>query len=175
MEINLLLWIQGIRTPFLDSVLAFITHLGSGGFVWILVSFYYLFVKKDKKTGVSIILALTMVLIICLLIIKPAVARTRPFDIYKGIELAINAPKDYSFPSGHTASSIACITVLYRMRKKSFIPFLMLAILISFSRMYLFVHYPSDILFGALFGVLFGYISVNIVNKKFKATGGVGD
>lgn len=171
MDLSVLLAIQNLRNPIGDFLFPIITYMGSGGIIWILLSMYYIFIKKDRKTGVTIIIALILVSIVCLGIIKPIVHRARPFEVYNHISLIIKKPADYSFPSGHTSSSIAAVTVLYLLRKKSFVPFLVIAVLISFSRMYLFVHYPSDILVGALFGLLFGYLAVTLSNKYFPKFG----
>lgn len=105
-------------------------------------------------------------LILCLLIgnlfLKPVVARVRPFDINTAIDILIKKPLDFSFPSGHTMSSFAAATVLIYMDKKIGAISLILATIIGFSRLYLYVHYPSDVVIGLLIGVLLGIISIKL-------------
>ena len=97
---------------------------------------------------------------------KPLIARTRPFDAnnLKDI-LLIKAPKDYSFPSGHTMASFAAATVLIYMNRKVGIVAMVLAVLIAFSRLYLYVHYPSDVFAGMIFGILSAIISIKLLAK----------
>ncbi|WP_101772866.1 phosphatase PAP2 family protein [Peptostreptococcus faecalis] len=154
-----------------DAFFVFITYLGEGGFIWILLALFLILLKKEYRLGISMFVALSLVGIVCLLIVKPMVARERPFYYVEGIQLLIKKPTDFSFPSGHTASSFAAVTVLFLNKSKSFKPTLVLAVLISFSRLYLYVHYPSDVLFGIIFGVLLAYIAnkvVNEISKKIK-------
>ena len=103
-------------------------------------------------------------LILCNGILKNLVARTRPCDVNKSIQLLIKRPWNYSFPSGHTAASFASVTALYLAgEKKLWKPALALGCVIAFSRMYLYVHYPTDILGGALIGIFSGFVGAKIV------------
>lgn len=111
-------------------------------------------------------LALLGSLIINNLILKNLIARIRPYEIINGLVPLIEKPTDYSFPSGHTGSSFAAACILYRKLPKRFgIPALLLAMLIGFSRLYLGVHYPSDVLFGIISGVGISYVA-EIVTAK---------
>jgi undecaprenyl-diphosphatase len=92
------------------------------------------------------------------MILKPLVARIRPCDVNTAVQLLIARPTDYSFPSGHTAASFAATFALYFSRKKLWIPAIGLAVLISFSRLYLYVHYPTDILAGVMIGIIMGFL-----------------
>lgn len=162
---------EHLRSGFGDFIFPLVTYLGSAGLIWIAFAFYKLFIKKDKKEAISMIIALILVLLICLAIIKPVIARPRPFMENTSIKLLISAPKDFSFPSGHTASSFAVVTVMYLYKDKLRSLALVLAILISFSRLYLYVHYPSDVFFGVIFGVLLGITAVithYVLSKRFK-------
>ena len=111
--------------------------------------------------------ALVVDVLLCNVILKNLVGRIRPFDVNTSVQLLISKPKDFSFPSGHTAASFASVAALYLAgEKKLWKPALVLAILIAFSRMYLYVHYPTDILGGIIFGILSAWIGYQC-SKKF--------
>ena len=101
------------------------------------------------------------------MLLKNIVSRIRPYDLKQDIELLIKRLSDYSFPSGHTLASFEAATVLMIKDKRLGIPALILAILIAFSRIYLYVHYPSDVLAGILFGIAFAFLAVFIVDKIY--------
>ena len=108
--------------------------------------------------------ALIVDVILCNVILKNLIARVRPYDVNTAVQVLVAKPKDFSFPSGHTAASFASVTALYLAgEKKLWKPALALAILIAFSRMYLYVHYPTDIIGGVIFGSLSGYLGYKIV------------
>ena len=109
-----------------------------------------------------------MDVIICNLILKNAVARIRPFDVNPAVELLIAKPGDYSFPSGHTAASFAAVTALYLAKEKYWYLALILSIAIAFSRLYLYVHYPTDILGGLVVGIGSGILAYLILKKKLQ-------
>ncbi len=157
--------------PFLDVLMPFITRLGDAGLVWIALAVILLFFKKYRKFGVMMVTALLLSLLINDNILKPLIARPRPFDLeaWKSIfnypEL-VTRPHDLSFPSGHTSSSFAAAVVLIFSRKKLiYIPALVLAFLIAFSRIYVHVHYCTDVLAGILAGTLYGLLAYLIVSK----------
>lgn len=155
-----------IRTGFMDAIMPFITQLGDAGLIWIILSIGLIIPKKTRKIGFVMIIALILNGIICNIIIKPMLARIRPFDVNTAIKLLINKPRDFSFPSGHTSASFTAASVLFFRKSKLFVPSLVLAFLISFSRLYLYVHYPSDVLAGLVLGVLCGYIGHRAVASK---------
>lgn len=177
-DLGILNWLyENIRCPVLNVFFSSITHLGDAGLFWIAIAVVLLFFKKTRKTGLSMGAALILGLLFCNLTIKPLVARMRPYDYmeqFRGIDIDIllsKAPHDFSFPSGHTVASFEGATVLFIMHRKWGIPALALAALIAFSRLYLFVHYPTDVLAGLVMGVLFGILGCMIVNffyKKFE-------
>lgn len=157
----LLLFIQeNIRNAFLTPVFTAITVLGNGGIVWIVLSLLLMIPRRTRKVGLAGLLALLISLMINNLTLKNLVARIRPYDTIEGLTPLIPRPWDYSFPSGHTGSSFASAWVFYRkLPGKLGIPALLLAGLIGFSRLYLGVHYPTDVLFGVFSGICSGIIA----------------
>ncbi len=169
-ELKILDFIQEhLRCDFLDKVLPVITKLGDAGIFWIIVAIVLLFFKKSRKTGIMVGVALLCGLVIGNLTLKPLVARIRPYDM-PGVEmeLLIERLSDKSFPSGHTLASFEAATVLLINDKRFGIPAIVLASIIAFSRLYLYVHYPTDVLGGIVLGVLIAFASYSIVNKVQK-------
>ena len=158
MEIHILDMIQNLRTPIGDVVVPLITRLGDAGIIWIILTVLLLIIPKTRKTGVIMMAALLVDVLLCNVLIKNLVAITRPFDVNTAVQLLVAKPRDYSFPSGHTAASFASVTALYLAgEKKMWKAALVLAVLIALSRLYLYVHYPTDVLGGMLLGCLAGY------------------
>ncbi len=153
-EENFLLWIQdSVRNDALTPVFVFITTLGNGGIIWILISVAMLFYKKTRKVGIAVLIALAASLLIDNILLKNIVARTRPYDVISGLTSLVGTQKDYSFPSGHTGSSFAAAVVMFIMLPKRYgVPAVVLAALIGFSRLYVGVHYPTDVLAGMMLG-----------------------
>ena len=160
MELNILDWFQTLHTPILDKIMTSITKLGDAGIFWIILTLLFLIIPKMRKTG--IIMAADVLL--CNIVLKNLVARTRPYDVNTGVHLLVAKLHDYSFPSGHTAASFASVTALYLAgERKLWKPALVLACLIAVSRLYLYVHYPTDVLGGMVFGILAGFAGYWIV------------
>ena len=161
---SILQFIQSnFRNQPLDSIMPVITSFGNGGFIWILICVVLLFSKKYRKYGFIMAITLILCAVVGNLGLKPLVARTRPFDAKPLIDgLLIKAPRDYSFPSGHTMVSFSCAAVLYYMNKRYGIVALIFGSMIAFSRLYLYVHYPSDVFAGMVIGILLAYISIKI-------------
>ena len=158
--------------PFLDSVMPAITYLGEGGILWIALAIVLLCIPKYRKTGLAMAVALLTGLVICNLWLKPLLGRLRPFDYAfqcfgKTIPLLIKAPTDYSFPSGHTIAAFEAATVLFLRNRKWGIAAIVLATLIGFSRLYLYVHFPTDVLAAMVLGIGIGIIATYLVNKGF--------
>ena len=151
MDFAILDFIQAkLHSPFMDGVMVFITTLGNAGLIWIALGVTLLFFKRYRPWGLTLLLGLAIGAILGNSIIKPIVARPRPCHINLLVELLIERPTSYSFPSGHTCSSfIGAITLTWANRKFGYFA-IPLAILIAFSRMYLYVHFPTDILGGIL-------------------------
>ena len=141
-ELQFLNLIQEIRTTFLDVFMSNVTKLGNVGFIWILLTIILLVIPKTRKSGVILAAALIVDLILCNVILKPLVARIRPFDVNTAIQLII---------AWKAALVLAC--------------------LIAFSRMYLYVHYPTDVLGGAVVGVISGYIGYKVTLRMSRHSG----
>lgn len=158
-----------IGNAFFDAVMPIITLFGEGGVFWIAAAVVMIMFKKTRKTGLMLGAALLLGFIVGNMIMKPCIARPRPYT-YRDISLLISEQRDYSFPSGHTLACFEAATVLMIRNKKFGIGALIIAILVAFSRMYLFVHYPTDILGGIVLGVLFGILGcllINYIVRKF--------
>ena len=165
-EFNLLDQIQQhLANDFLNALVPRISSLGDAGLIWIALSILLLLFPKTRKAGLASGIALLFMLITGNMILKPLVARLRPFTVNTAVELLIPPPTDFSFPSGHTYASFASASAIFRNNRKIGIPALILASLIAFSRLYLYVHYPTDVLFGSLFGILAGWIG-NLISKR---------
>ena len=166
MEIRFLELLQSLHFPLLNYVMIFITSLGNGGLIWIAAALFLIFQNKNmlKREGFTIAVALIIFSVLGLLILKPIIARPRPF-IAQGVDILIKEPMGFSFPSGHTGSSFAAASVIYFYNKKRGLLALSLATLIAFSRMYLFVHYPSDIVGGLILGIISSRIAIKITNE----------
>ena len=169
-DLPILEWIQAnLQSPFLDKFMPFITAFGNGGIFWIACSVLLMFIPKTRRTGFGMAFALTMGLVVCNMILKPGVARIRPYDLQETlgvtVDLLIKRSHDFSFPSGHTIASFEACTVLMLGNKKLGIPATVLANLIAFSRLYLYVHYPTDVITSIVLGTIFGIIGWTLAKK----------
>ena len=168
-ELDLLHWFQSIHNDILDFIVPKITSLGDGGWFWIVVILLLLLLPFNRKMGVQSAVALIITVIICNLILKPGIMRCRPCWLEPDVQLLVKIPHDFSFPSGHSNASFAVATAIFTRNKKLGIPALILAALIAVSRMYVFVHWPTDVLVGIIIGISGGIASYFIVerfNKK---------
>ncbi len=167
-DFSILNWIQEyLRCGFLDQILPVFTSLGEKGWFFILAAVIMIGIPKYRKWGLSLGLALLFGLLFGNLLIKNIVARTRPYDMVEEIVLLVNPLSDYSFPSGHTMAAFEFFSVVCMMPIKKRYKILagVLAFTMAFSRLYLYVHFPSDVLVGMLLGTLFGLMGVFTANK----------
>ncbi len=153
MEFEILYAIQNIHTPVLDKIMVGITTLGDGGVFWILTAVLMLCFKKTRRCGAWVLITMAICYLVGNLGLKNIIQRPRPCSIDTSIPLLIPFPGEFSFPSGHTLHAFAAATAIFLHFKKPGIAALVLATLIAFSRMYLFVHFPTDILGGIVIGV----------------------
>lgn len=158
---------QHLRTDMLTPFMKIVTFLGNGGWFWILCAVVLLAIPKTRKTGYAAVLSLIFGVIVTNLLLKNIVARPRPFAEIEALIPLIAKPTDFSFPSGHTTASFAVALVMLRMLpKKIGIPAVVLAALVAFSRLYLGVHYPTDVLVGFVVALVVSTVAVWIVRMK---------
>ena len=166
-EFAILDWIQAhLRCGFLDAVLPAISRTANHGELWIILAVILLLIRGQRKYGASVACGLILDLVSCNIILKPLIGRIRPFAVNGLVELLIAAPTDASFPSGHTAASFAAVFALKTAGSPLWKPALAVALVIAFSRLYLYVHWPSDVLGGALLGAAVGWAGAKIVEKS---------
>lgn len=172
-DLPILEWISlNLWCPFLDTVMPAITLLGDAGIFWIALAVMCLFFPKYRKMGLSMGLSLLIGVLICNVTLKPLVGRIRPYDYQwevfgKEIPLLIEAQHDFSFPSGHTIASFEAAVAITLHNKKLGIPALILASLIAFSRLYLYVHYPTDVLASVILGTGIAFLGAWLVKKGY--------
>lgn len=154
---------QRIHTDFLTVLFRVFTFIGEGGAIWIILGMILLARKDKRKYGVIVLLSLILCLIFVNGVLKHAVVRPRPCWRHSEIEMLISVPTDFSFPSGHTASSLAAAVSVTYWNRRYGIAAIVLACSIAASRLYFFVHYPTDILAGAICGSLMAVLSIVIV------------
>lgn len=155
---------EGTQCAFLDAVMPLVTHLGDGGAIWMAAAGGCLLTKKYRRYGGILIGALTVGVLCGNVLLKPLVARPRPCWL-EGTPLLIAVPRDFSCPSGHTLASVIGATVLTAANRKFGVAAIPLASAIAFSRLYLFVHFPSDIAASVLLGALIGSTCIHIGDR----------
>ncbi len=168
-DFSILYWIQeNIRCAFLDVILPFFSTICNNGEIWIASAIVLLFFKKYRRYGMFLLVALLLGSLIGNEIIKPLVGRVRPCNAVTALpDMLVGVPSSFSFPSGHTVSSVVGATVLTRANKKFGYAAIPVAALIAFSRLYVFVHFPTDVLAGAILGFAIGFLCVTFGNKLF--------
>ncbi len=170
-DLPILDWIQAnLASPLMDKIWPFITLFGDDGIFWIAIAVILLFFPKTRKTGIGMGIAMAMGLLICNVIMKPLVMRPRPYDFQETqfnvlIPLLTDRMHDYSFPSGHTIASFEASVVILKNHKKTGIAALVLAFLIAFSRLYLYLHYPTDVIFSIFAGTAFAFLGDHLAGK----------
>lgn len=164
-ELGILDWIQAnLRCGVLDVLMPALSWTCNHGEIWIVLAAVLLAVKRCRRQGLAVGCALITDLVLCNLILKPLVGRVRPF-VVQPVALLIPPPTDASFPSGHTAASFAAVFALKASGSPLWKPALAVAVAMAFSRLYLYVHWPSDVLGGALVGAAAGFIGAWIARR----------
>ena len=163
-DLPILAWIaENLQCAFMDVFMPFITIFGDAGIFWIACAVVLLLIPKYRKVGLGMGIALILGLLVCNVTLKPLVQRPRPYTYLEEnygiiIPLLIEGHADFSFPSGHTIASFEAATVLLINDRKLGIPAMILAVLIAFSRLYLYMHYPTDVIASVFLGIAFAFL-----------------
>lgn len=166
---SILFFIQtNLHSPLVDDIMIFATHAGDKGLIWLLLVCVLLINSKYRYVGVMGLVALALNALIGEEILKNIIQRPRPYDEFPLVDLLIGKYRTFSFPSGHTASSFAAAYILSRYLKRFSLVFWSMAVMISFSRLYLFMHYPSDVLGGVVLGLFCGVLVSYYYETKIK-------
>lgn len=168
MELDILHAIQNLHSDWLTPIMIFITNLCNHGEIWIAIAVLMFCFPKTRKCGITMGLSLVLMLLIGDVILKNLFSRVRPCWVDETVTMLIERPTSFSFPSGHTFSSFAGAVTIFIHYKKAGIAALLLAATIAFSRLYLFVHYPTDILGGLILGTGTAVLSCRIMKKVYK-------
>ncbi len=161
-----------LTNPFMDGLMKFITLFGEAGIFWIVVTLALIAIPKTRRLGLCAAVSLLLEFLCCNVVLKPLIHRTRPYILWD-VTIIVERLSDYSFPSGHTGASFAVATALcFAGSRKLGIPALILSFLIAFSRLYLYVHYPTDVLAAMVLGTLTGLVGILVIRgleRKFPA------
>lgn len=167
-EFSVLYRFQTIHCPPLDFLSILFDTIGAHGELWIALTILLLLFPKTRKAGAASALALVLYFLTCHIGLKPLIARPRPCDLDFSVTLLVPRPYGWSFPSGHTASGFAAATAIF-FEKNRFGPYLVaLAAFIALTRLYLFVHFPSDVIAGAIIGTALGFVSAKCIDAMTK-------
>ena len=165
-EFDWLYALQDIHNPALDKVMVFVSALGNAGIFWIAVGLLLLITKRYRRGGAQMLVAMAVTFIIGNLILKNLVPRERPCWIDREVQLLMASPSDYSFPSGHSMNGFAGSVSLLCIDRRIGIPAVILAAVIAFSRLYLFMHFPTDVFAGIVIGLVIALITNYVFWKK---------
>lgn len=166
MELAILDWIQeNLRSDAMDFIMSHITLLGNAGIMWIIIAAALILWKKYRPLGLTMAAGLVSSLVVGNVILKNLFARPRPCWINDTVDLLIAMPEDYSFPSGHTLCSFISATIIFQYNRAWGIAAYILSGLIAFSRMYLYVHFLTDVLAGVILGIAIGLLVSKISMK----------
>ena len=162
---SILYFIQGLHTPFLDRFMTAVTSLGDKGWFFIVLGIILFCFKRTRKMGAAVLLSLAAGGLIGNVVLKNLVMRDRPCWIDESVRLLIQNPKDFSFPSGHTLASFETAVSIFLYNRKWGVPVIVLASVIALSRLYLFVHFPTDVLSGMALGIFIGWYVHRTIEK----------
>ena len=170
-EADVLFWIQDhLSCGFMDFLMPAVSLLCTADIIWFLFALILIRKKETRRIGMILLIALLISIMICNLLLKPMVGRIRPYEVYD-VSLLVPASTEYSFPSGHTTGVTVVTTVVCMYFRKWMWPMILFALTVMFSRMYLFMHYPTDILGGVAVGIVSVMLSYAIVKglERYRA------
>ncbi len=149
-ELEILDWIHG-ASPMLDIPMLAVTLVSTYALIWFVIAFLMTCTDRNRRIGIAIIVSLVVTFIVVDVLVKPCIGRIRPFE-FTDIQLIVDTPRSYSFPSGHSAYAFAGATVIAYYNRRWGIVALIFAAIVGFSRLYLYVHWPTDVIAGAIVG-----------------------
>ena len=174
-DFSILDWIQAnLRCELLDKIMPVLSMLGEWGIFWIILGLILLIFRKTRRCGVLMLISMAVVFLIGDQVIKPLVGRVRPCNIRLDLDIPVDRPSSNSFPSGHAGIAFTATTMIFMHHKGWGIAALVLSLLIAFSRLYNYVHYPTDVLAGIAFGILVAIV-VYFIAKKVKPSNPIKD
>lgn len=154
----------------LTPIVKIYTHLGDTGMMWIAIAILLLLFKRTRKYGLLVLVSMALTYILNNLLLKELIDRSRPYDVFDNVQRLIEKQRDPSFPSGHSASSFAAAMCIYLNAPKKYgIPILLLALLMALSRLYVGVHYPGDVVTGAIVGSLMAWLVYKVYDARQEA------
>lgn len=171
LDAAILLWIQEfVRLPGINPLIVWFTGLGDSGLLWLIPGLLMLLYKPTRKVGLSTVLSVGIGAVFTNLLIKPAVARVRPYEVIQGLVPLVTSDDPFSFPSGHTTAAFAAGVIWFFMLEKTWAKAVAvgIALFMAFSRLYVGVHYPSDVLAGAVFGTVASFIAYELCQRFFE-------
>lgn len=164
-ELAILDALQTVHTPWLDTLLSLYTVTCDFGQIWILLGLVLVCIPTTRKLGITVLVALLIGTLITDVLVKPLLMRPRPCDVNPDVIMLIPRPHGSSFPSGHTTASFAAFGALLfaKAPRPLVIGVGIGAVVMAFSRLYLYVHYPTDVLAGMVVGLFAGFAAMKIV------------
>lgn len=159
---------EHLKCAFLDFLMPLVTLLGEHGIVPVVLALILLAIPKTRKAGIALTIALILQVLVVNLGLKPLVGRIRPYDQNPAVTLLVSPLSDYSFPSGHTSCLLLTAVVFSHRFPKGSLWFYLTAALVGFSRLYLYVHFPTDVLTGAVLGILCGVLGIWLADRLVK-------
>lgn len=167
-EFDWLYALQQIHNPVLDKIMVALSTIGNAGILWIVLAVLLLIMKKTRRCGAQMALAMLLTFIIGNLVLKNMISRDRPCWIDPTVVLLVKNPTDFSFPSGHSMNGFtAAVTILF-YDKRWGIAAIILASLVAFSRLYNFVHFPTDVFAGVVIGTVVACL-VNLLFMRMQS------
>ena len=164
-EASIITWMQG-ASPALDGIMLSTTAVATYAALWLILAFALICFPEHREAGIAIIVSVAIAFVVTDLVLKPLVGRERPFEVLDVVPI-VDAPGSSSFPSGHTAYSFAAATALLLYERRWGIPALAFACLVGVSRVYLCMHWPTDVLAGAMVGAASALVAVRLVRRSY--------